>query len=180
MRLESCGWGRRYNEMKQISKTNYDTKTKAIKNYIKALKKLHSEYIHINKQSFTCQIGEWLVAELYNGERAKSGTQKGWDIIANGKNIQVKAHAKAENTTSKFSVINKNSSEKIDELIIIVFTYDYKIKHFYKVPWSKAKKHIQLRGKKIKRSEISWSKLKYYEIEIDNLPRQKEIVSIFR
>ena len=128
-----------------------ETKSKALDSFFQAMKALRDEEILINKKDFTCQIGEWLVEMLYDGKRATSGIQKGWDIDVKGKHIQVKAHAKAETNNAKFSAVDKNSTERIDELIIIVFTFDYKLKEFYKAPWNFALPHIKLRGKKTPR-----------------------------
>jgi len=122
-------------------------KIKALKKFFKALETLRAEGILINKKDFTCQLGEWLVETMYDGKRARSGIQPGWDVEANGMHIQVKAHAKAETNKAKFSAVNPRTKEKIDELIIVVFTQDYKLKRFYKIPWRAAKKHIHPRGK---------------------------------
>ena len=156
-----------------------ETKSKALDSFFQAMKALRDEEILINKKDFTCQIGEWLVEMLYDGKRATSGIQKGWDIDVKGKHIQVKAHAKAETNNAKFSAVDKNSTERIDELIIIVFTFDYKLKEFYKAPWNFALPHIKLRGKKTPRNEINWSSIKDYKIEKDKLPHQ-EFVSLFK
>lgn len=156
-----------------------ETKSKALDSFFKAMKALRDEEILINKKDFTCQIGEWLVEMLYDGKRATSGIQKGWDVDVKGKHIQVKAHAKAETNNAKFSAVDKNSTERIDELIIVVFTFDYKLKAFYKVPWEIAYPKIKLRGKKNPRNEITWSSIKDYKIETDKLPHQ-EIVSLFK
>ena len=144
-----------------------------------ALQDLHKEKILINKHSFTTQIGEWLVEILYDGERAKSSIQEGWDVLANGKYIQVKTHSKSKGNNSNFTAISKETKSHIDELIIINFSPDYKILEFYKLSWDEAKKHIKPSGKKKPREELNWSQIKKYRIEIDKLPKQ-EIVSIFR
>lgn len=155
-----------------------ETKSKALDSFFQAMKALRDEEILINKKDFTCQIGEWLVEMLYDGKRATSGIQKGWDIDVKGKHIQVKAHAKAETNNAKFSAVDKNSTERIDELIIVVFTFDYKLKAFYKVPWEIAYPKIKLRGKKNPRNEINWSSIREYKIEKHKLPHQ-EIVTLF-
>lgn len=160
-------------------KINLQSKAKALDSFFKAMKTLRDEEILINKKDFTCQIGEWLVEMLYNGKRATSGIQKGWDVDVKGKHIQVKAHSKAETNPAKFSAVDKNSTERIDELIIVVFTFDYKLKAFYKVPWEIAYPRIKLRGKKNPRNEITWSSIKEYKIEKEDLPQQ-EIVSLFK
>ena len=147
--------------------------------FFQSMKALRDEGILINKKDFTCQIGEWLVEMLYDGKRATSGIQKGWDVDVKGKHIQVKAHAKAETNPAKFSAVDKDSTERIDELIIVIFSFDYKLKAFYKVPWEIAYPKIKLRGKKNPRNEITWSSLKEYKIEKEDLPQQ-EIVSLFK
>jgi len=116
---------------------------------------------------------------MATGKRATSGIQKGWDVDVKGKHIQVKAHAKAETNNARFSAVDKDSKEKIDELIIVVFTFDYKLKEFYKVPWKTAYQKIKLRGKKNPRNEINWSSIKEFRIEKSTLPHQK-IVSLFK
>lgn len=135
--------------------------------------------IRINKKDFTCQIGEWLVEMLYEGKRATSGNQKGWDVDVKGKRIQVKAHAKAESNKASFTAVHKDSSERIDEFIIVVFTFDYKLKAFYKVPWKDALPNIKLRGKKNPRNEITWRSIRNFKVEKERLPHQ-EIVSLFK
>lgn len=157
----------------------YRNKIKAIQTYLAAEKRLHNENILINRHSFTNQIGEWLVETLFEGERAKSGTQPGWDVLAQGKYIQVKTHAKALNNPSEFTAISKNPIVQVDELIIIHFSPDYKLLEFYQLPWQEAVKHIKITGKKVQREELNWSHIKNYRVNLDKLPHQ-EIVQFFR
>lgn len=156
-----------------------ENKAKAIKSYLEALQKLYDENILINKHSFTTQIGEWLVETIYDGKRAKSGIQAGWDVEVDGKFIQVKTHSKANGNNSNFTAISKESKIHIDELIIINFSYDYKILEFYKVPWNEAINHIKFSGQRNPREELNWSQIKKHRIELDKLPKQ-EIISMFR
>lgn len=160
-------------------KDDLKNKATALKAFLEAMKTLRDEGILINKKDFTCQIGEWLVEMLYGGKRATSGIQKGWDVDVNSKHIQVKAHAKAEGNNNKWTKVDRDSTERIDELIVVVFTHDYKLKEFYQVPWQDAVPHIKLRGKKNPRNEINWSAIKNFKIEKENLPHQ-EIVSLFK
>lgn len=159
-------------------KDDLKNKEKALKAFLKAMKTLRDEGILINKKDFTCQIGEWLVEMIYGGNRAKSGIQKGWDVDVKGKHIQVKAHAKAEGNNNRWTKVDKDSTERIDELIVVVFTHDYKLKEFYQVPWKDAVPYIKLRGKKSPRNEINWSSIRKFKIEKENLPEQ-EIISLF-
>lgn len=156
-----------------------ETKQRALKEFFQSLNKLRDEKILINKKDFTCQIGEWIVETIYDGKRATSGIQNGWDVDIRGRHIQVKAHAKAENNKNRWSAINNSTTEKVDELIIMVFTFDYKIKEFYQVPWEEAKRHIRLRGKKKPRPEINWNSINNYKQDFNNLPRQ-DIIQLFK
>lgn len=151
---------------------------KAIKDYIIALQKLNKLGVLKNKKDFTGQIGEWLVANLYDGKRSDNAIQKGWDVDVNGKYIQVKTHSKAVSNDASFTRISYYEKEGIDELIIIVFTFDYKIKHFFIVPWKIAYSLIELRTQK-QVPELKWSLIKDFDMILDKLPKQ-DIISMFR
>jgi hypothetical protein len=151
----------------------------AIENYVNAIKELHCLGILKSKHDFTSQIGEWLVEALYDGKRADSSIQKGWDINVKGYHIQVKAHAKAKGNNNRWSIVDRNLNDKIDELIIIEFSEYYKILKFYKVPWSMALPHIKKRNKKAPRFELSWCNIEAFKVNLEELPKQ-EVVSIFR
>jgi hypothetical protein len=98
-------------------------------------------------------------------------------VEAGGKHIQVKAHAKAGSNSAQYSAVSNKSTETIDELIIVVFTEDYKLKSFYKVPWREALKHIHPRGK-AQRPELNWRAVEQFKQEIGGLLKQ-EIVQLF-
>lgn len=151
---------------------------KSLDDLFSAIKSLREEGMLINNKDFTGQLGEWLVEMIYEGKRASSGIQKDWDVDVNGRHIQVKTHAKAESTTARWSSINKKTAEKVDELIILVFSFDYKLKEFYKVPWNEAILNIKLTGVKSPSYSIYWSSIKSYKIQLQDLPH-KEIVSLF-
>ena len=57
-----------------------------------------------------------------------------------------------------------------------VFTEDFKLREFYKVPW---KKCLDLIRRNKDRDVLMWDHLKEYSIEIDQLPKQ-EIVGLFK
>jgi hypothetical protein len=71
-----------------------------LKELFAMLNKLRDEGVLLNKKDFTCQIGEWLAETIFDGKRATNGIQKGWDVEIKGKFIQVKAHAKKQETTT--------------------------------------------------------------------------------
>lgn len=162
-----------------MSMLNINSYSVALKNFLKAMQVLREKNMLINKKDFTCQIGEWLVEMIYEGQRSPNGIQKGWDVIANGKYFQVKAHAKAETNNARWTAVDKLYEGQIDYLIIIVFSQDYKLKEFYNIPWSDALPKIKLRGKKKPRWEITWHSIRGHKVELETLPRQ-EIIQLFK
>ena len=151
----------------------------ALKAMLKAMADLRNLNVLTNQKDFTCQLGEWLVAMIYDGQRANNGIQKHWDVKIGGKYVQVKAHAKAETTTAQWSKIDYASDAQIDELIVVVFTHNYKLKSFYKIPWQVA---LTRKGKTRTGEDsdvINWRQIRDYEIKISDLPKQ-EIITLFR
>jgi hypothetical protein len=147
----------------------------ALESYIQSLRKLQSLGITPNKKDFTGQIGEWLVAELYNGVRANRGNEKGWDIKIEDRYIQVKTHSKAAtNANSRFSNIKPHPSVKIDELVTVIFSHDYKLQEFYLTPWQEVIALIRISDDGYK---IKWDE--QHRLDINSLPNQP-LVSLFR
>lgn len=93
----------------------------SMENYIAALQELHSLGFLKGKQDFTSKIGQQLEETIYDGKRAESVIQNGWDIDVSGYNILIKAHAKAEGNNNCWSAFDSNKTEKIDELFVIEF-----------------------------------------------------------
>lgn len=147
----------------------------ALKAMLKAMADLRDLNVLTNQKDFTCQLGEWLVSMIYDGQRATNGIQKHWDIKIGDKYVQVKAHAKAETTTARWSAIKHDLEAQIDELIIVVFTQNYKLKGFYKIPWQVALTRIK---KEKNRDVIYWNHQRDFEIKISDLPKQ-DLVSLF-
>lgn len=159
------------NSMKDYKEINI-----ALKKFLTSLKELKRLGLTTNRKDFTSQIGEWLVSEIFEGRLADSAIQQYWDIKFADKYIQVKTHSKSATTTARWSEIKYDENAPIDELIIIVFTPDYKLKEFYKTPWSEVLKLIR---KQKHRDVIQWDDLIKYKIEIDDLPKQ-ELISLFK
>jgi hypothetical protein len=156
-----------------------ESRIQAIQNYFNALEALYENGVLLNKKDFTGQLGEWLVETIYGGERAKSGIQKGWDIKVKDRYIQVKTHSKAEGNKNRWSAVEKESSARVDELIIVVFTHNYKLVELFKVPWNEAINKVKPRGVKSIRNELNWNDLKSYSQDLSKLPNQK-VVSLFK
>jgi hypothetical protein len=156
--------------------SKYSEINTAIRNYVLSLRELQRLGIMNNKKDFTSQIGEWLVSEIYGGKIALSNIQKDWDIECNGKFIQVKSHSKAHTNKNRKTEISYAKDAKIDVLITIIFTEDYKIKEFYRTPWQNA--YNLIRQDKNNKRILYWDHQEPYRLKINELPNQ-EIVSLF-
>lgn len=148
----------------------------AFENYFKALNELNSLGVTKNKKDFTSQLGEWFVETLYDGKRSENGIEKYWDIDSLLGKIQVKTHAKASSTKARWSAIKYDVDSNVDYVVIVVFTEDFKLREFYKIPW---KECLDLIRRNKDRDVLMWDHLKEFCIEIDQLPKQ-EIVGLFK
>ena len=154
---------------------NYEEIHNALLDYLKALRKLRELKIAPNSKDFTSQLGEWLVEQIYDGKRAISGIQRCWDVKVNNTKIQVKAHAKAAKTSARWSYIKLDPTADIDELIIIVFSPEYKLKEFFKLKWFDA---LPLIKQEKDGDKIYWNHIKNYQFDIKALPKP-DLISVF-
>ncbi len=130
-------------------------KRNAILQYLEALKNLKDLKIIKNQKDFTSQLGEWLIAELLNGEISTKGNQVDWDIKVGDKFYQIKTHAKSITTPRSDTEIKYGKDAKIDFLVIVVFSENYKLIDIYKAPWIEAFRLIS----NTKNPVIKWSDL---------------------
>ncbi len=114
--------------------TSTESLSVVLQKFFSSWEQLRQMGILTSKKDFTCQIGEWLVETLYGGKRASSSIQKAWDVDVKGKRIQVKTHAKAASNAARFTLVDCTSMENVDELVIMVFSFNYKLRAFYKLP----------------------------------------------
>jgi hypothetical protein len=151
----------------------------AILDYKNAVNKLKKLRVLTNQKDFTGQIGEWVASIIYNGERAASGKQKGWDFISDEKKYQVKAAAKSNsNKTSGFTPFKKYINHKtFDYLIIIDFTEDYMLNSLYKIPYNNALV-IANESKSVSKN-ILRSKISNYKMDLQEIKKQHQILSVF-
>ncbi len=131
-------------------------KKQAIANFLSCLQQLVNLKILTSRRDFTSQLGEWLIAQMYDAQLAESGKQKDWDMIVGTEKIQVKAHSKAKTTTRRDTDFKYDENADIDIFIIVVFTDEYKIKSIYKLPWQVA---LNLKTQNTKAPVIKWSKI---------------------
>ncbi len=131
-------------------------KKQAIEKFLMWLQKLNELKIFNSRRDFTSQLGEWLIAEMYNAELAESGKQKDWDMKVGQTKIQVKTHSKAKTTKRANTDFKYDKNADIDIFIIVVFTDEYKIKTIYELPWKIA---LNLKTTHTKDPVITWSEI---------------------
>jgi hypothetical protein len=110
-----------------------------------------------NQKDITGQLGEWLASEILSAKISSNGIEKDWDLCKEegGKPVyyQVKAHAKSDSTNARWTRFEYSSNAQIDYLIVVVFSQDYALREFYKVPFQEA---IELRTDGF---VLNWSKI---------------------
>lgn len=140
----------------------------ALTNYFQALKELRNQGVLLNSKDFTSQLGEWIAEEYFDGKRSENGIQKHWDINSSIGKIQVKTHAKGDNTTARWSNLKKIETTEIDFVVIIVFTKNYQLKEFYNAPWNVVYEKIRQHRDA---DRIFWDDLIDYKIDINELKK---------
>jgi hypothetical protein len=126
-----------------------------------------------HEKTIHCELAEWLVADFFDGIRAISGNQKGWDIqLQDGRKIQVKSHAKARTNGSNWTTLSP-FSKGVDEILIIVFSPDYFILEIFQVD---CKTGYSLCNQK---RELTWPKLRKAGKTIDLAPFRKRFPFFF-
>lgn len=157
--------------------TNYSQIKNALADFLKAWLTLKALGVLNNKKDFTSQLGEFIVADIYKGRLAINSIQKHWDVeLTDGKKVQVKSHAKAGTNKNQWTPVPYCEDAKIDLFIIIVFTEDYKLKHFFEVPW---KKLYDLSIQDKTRRLIRWKKLSDFDRLSDSKFKNNEVIRLF-
>jgi hypothetical protein len=75
-------------------------------------------------------IAERLVADHFHGELA-APNEKGYDVLANGRRLQVKALRKTRHSRSNLSAIR---SHDFDAIVAVVFESDMRLRELVEVP----------------------------------------------
>jgi len=146
----------------------------ALQNLVAAMAVLRQSKVLNSKKDLNGEFGEWFVKTMFEGEYAPIN-QRYWDIKIGDKKIQVKTHAKGSANNNRFSRAKFHDTDETDELITIVFTYDYKLKHVYCNPWSAAREMIRRnKGGDV----IYWGWQSDHEIPLKDLPNQA-LVAVF-
>jgi len=148
--------------------------TKALQSWVHAVAELKDLGV-VRSQRVVTDYAEWLVAEIYGGTRARSKTQRDWDVILGTETIQVKAHAKAEDNPNRCSTISANP-ENFDALVIVVFSSNLRVREFYSVP---SKDVVGLLRQEGKSSRLYWGDLRKWQIPSEELPNYDTLAPLF-
>jgi hypothetical protein len=156
---------------------NYSYIPNAIADYLQAWAKLKELKVLNTKKDFTSQIGEFIAASVYEGKPSISSVQKDWDIkLSDGKKVQVKSHAKASTNKNRWTPVPYPEDAEIDLYIIVVFTEDYKLKHFFEAPW---KELWNLSKKDKARRLVRWNKLEKFDRVTQDDFRANNLIKLF-
>ena len=121
----------------------------------------------IRSERFTGELDEWMAETACKGARAKTRTQKGWDVkVVDGSRqrlLQVKAHAKGHENKARRTALYPESLELFDRLIIIVMSEDYCIQQWFEIPrrdvrdwWTQSGEGWLIKWDEVSAFETNW------------------------
>lgn len=128
----------------------------------------------IRSERLVGEIGEWLAESIFGGERAKSSSQKGYDLIIDSKKYQIKTHAKGDKNNARWTQFKYNKGE-FDFFIIIVMSKEFYLKEVYRIDEEILFSRID---ETKKQRVVDWDKYQEFKIPLDQLSNQ-EIVREF-
>jgi hypothetical protein len=128
----------------------------------------------VRSQKVLSDFSEWLVAEIYGGERPQSRAHPGYDVLAGSEKIQVKAHAKSQDNPNRWSTIK--DPENFDTLALLILSTTYKVQEFYRI--SSKELHPYLKPYK-QRYRLNWDDIVRWRIDKDKIPNFQRLASFF-
>jgi hypothetical protein len=128
------------------------------------------EFGVIRSQKVVSDIGEWLAATLLDGRVAESRNQKAWDIICGVKQVQVRAHAKAEGNRNRFTPVADVCAGNCD-LVIVVLSPSFLVQRLFHIPNREVKARA-VNGR------LSWARVADFEVRKTDV-RAKGLVPLF-
>ena len=128
----------------------------------------------IRSERLVGEIGEWLAEKIFGGERAISSSQKGYDLIIDGKKYQIKTHAKGDKNNARWTQFNYSKGE-FDYFIIIVMSKEIYLKEVYLIDEETLFNRID---ETKKQRVVDWDKYQEFKKTLGQLPNQ-EVVKEF-
>jgi len=129
----------------------------------------------IRSQKVVGDLGEWLVAQVFGGEIAASKGNADWDVIADGERIQVKAHAKAADNSTRWTGFPKPPAG-VDAIAVVVFSPAFRVLELYKVPAEELGRLLRASGDKLR---LPWDDLGDWRVSKAMLPASSPLCEMF-
>ena len=156
------------------SKDYYSKVRKYVDAHVEA-KRMLRELDVIRSERLVGELGEWFAEAVFGGQRAKSTSEKGFDILNQGRKVQVKNHAKGDGNNARWTEFKYQRGE-FDDFIIIVMSKELLLKEVYKIPENIVFERI---NESKKQRVLDWNAYSDYSIPLEELPNQ-DLVSLFR
>ncbi|MCC7354526.1 MAG: hypothetical protein IT330_12320 [Anaerolineae bacterium] len=151
-----------------------DNAIEAVKSLSRAIRELRAAGV-IRSRRFTGDLGEWYVEQLYNAERPRSQTQKGWDILLPecGERLQVKTQS--FDPQNRWNYLDSDPS-LFDRLVLIILTDSLTIRNLYDIPTSEL--HSLLRVGKEKKPYYHWDDFAPWRVDPRKLPGYNKMADL--
>lgn len=129
----------------------------------------------VRSQKVLSDFSEWLVTEIYAGERPRSRAHPGYDVLAGSEKIQVKAHAKSEENPNRWSTIK--DLEKFDTLVLLILSTTYKVQEFYRISSKELRPFLRADKEGYR---LNWNDIASWRIDKDKIPNYQKLAPLFR
>lgn len=129
----------------------------------------------IRSQKVVGDLGEWVVAQVFDGELATSKGNRNWDILAEGERIQVKAHAKAPDNSTRWTGFPK-APRGYDAMVVVVFSPAFRVLELYKVPAEDVGRLLRTSGNKLR---LHWDDLGAWRVSKATISGSNSLCQLF-
>ena len=147
--------------------------TNALQRWCSAISALRNLGV-VRSQKVLSDFSEWLIAEIYGGERPRSRAHPGYDVLVGSEKIQVKAHAKSEDNPNRWSTIK--DPEKFDTLALLILSPTYKIQEFYRISSKELRSYLKPDKQGYR---LNWDDIASWRIDKDEIPNYQRLAPLF-
>lgn len=128
----------------------------------------------VRSQKVLSDFAEWLVAEIYGGERVTSRSHPGYDVVAGSERIQVKHAAKAKGNPTRW--ISINSREQFDSLVLVILSTTCRVQEIYKISSEELRPYLKADSQG---HRLNWDDIAAWRIEKHRIPNYPRLASLF-
>ena len=130
----------------------------------------------IRSRRFTGDLGEWFVAQLYDGELPSSQTQKGWDILLPATETKLQVKTQTFNRQDRWNYLDSNP-ELFDRLVVVLLSDSFTLCTLYDIPTADLETVIRM-GPNERRPYYSWDDLEPWQVDPSELPGYSRIAEL--